>query len=47
VIDRDRRTGLPPTSGGWKLWFAFVGVLAAILLGVAVWAIVRVVLHYT
>jgi hypothetical protein len=46
VTDR-QRSSLPPTSGGWKLWFAFVGVAAAVLLSVAVWAIVRVVLHYT
>ena len=32
---------------GFKLWFAFCALIGLAWLGVLVWAIVRVVLHFT
>lgn len=37
----------PPTPTWWKVWFAIVAVVALTVLGVAVWAAIRLVNHYT
>jgi hypothetical protein len=44
---RRPRPELPPTPLGFKLWFAFVAVLAVGFLGFVVWAVARLVIHYT
>lgn len=45
--DRHRRPELPPLPLSWKLWFASAAVVAVGLLAFAVWAIARLVNHYT
>jgi hypothetical protein len=44
-MQRDHRglPPLPPTPLGWKLWFAFCGVLGLGFMAVVVWAIIRLV----
>ena len=50
-----RRTGwsnlpepeMPRIPLGFKLWFAFCALLGFSLLGVAVWAVIKLVSHFT
>jgi hypothetical protein len=46
---RDHRNlpELPPTPLSFKLWFAFVALLGVGLLSVLVWAVIRIVIHFT
>lgn len=37
----------PPMPLGFKIWMAFCGVLGLTILGVVLWAVIRVVNHYT
>ncbi|GAB3817724.1 hypothetical protein [Micromonospora zhanjiangensis] len=38
---------LPPTPVWFKLWFAFCALLGLGLLGVIVWAVIKLVNHFT
>lgn len=46
----DRRSRLPEppkTPIGFKVWFAFCGLLGLGLVGLIVWAVIALVTHYT
>lgn len=38
---------LPPVPLGWKLWAVFCGAVGLGVLGVAVWAVIKLVNHFT
>jgi len=47
MTGRNHLPDLPPTPPAFKLWFAFCALLGVSVAAVAVWAIVRLVLHVT
>jgi len=44
---RRRRFEEPKIPSGFKLWFALCAVISIGTLGVAVWAVVKLVNHFT
>lgn len=42
-----RQLEAPSIPLGWKLWGAFCALVSLVALGVAVWAVIKLVNHFT
>jgi hypothetical protein len=40
-------TPTPPDDGCFKIWFAFLAVIAVVVLGVGLWALIALVNYFT